>query len=308
MLFAAALADSRGILSMVQIRSLHKLQDMYPAVELQKVYWGDEIDSLVPAHMLFTIAASGGHVLAALDRERMVGVLIGLIGTNVEESNRPAMANLLVASKRMVVLPEYRGRGIGYSLKLAQREAAVKQGIRLVTWTFDPLMAANAHLNLRKLGCISQKYLINYYGTEDISGMVALGSSDRLVADWWVTSRRIEERINGQRGSIGLAHYLDANTVIVNPTVERSSLPYPVDNLNAPPGAFALLEIPADYRTVIEQDTALAIAWREHSRAAFQYLIGHGYIVTDFLREQYEDRQRAFYLLSYNSGFSLNLN
>ncbi len=69
----------------------------------------------------------------------MVGVLIGFLGTNAEETERPAMANLQMVSKRMVVLPEYRGQGIGYNLKVVQRDLSIRQGIRLVTWTFDPL-------------------------------------------------------------------------------------------------------------------------------------------------------------------------
>jgi len=71
---------------------------------------------------------------------------------------RPAMANLLIMSKRMVVRPEYRGRNIGFRLKMAQRDLALKQAIRLVTWTVDPLLAANAHFNIRKLGAVVQRY------------------------------------------------------------------------------------------------------------------------------------------------------
>src|ERR1051325_2288200 len=92
------------------IRLLQKLDEMREAVELQKTYWGTDLESVVPAHMLFSLATSGGHVLAAFDGDKMVAVLIGFLGTDIQEPNRPAMANLRIVSKRMIVLPDYRGQ------------------------------------------------------------------------------------------------------------------------------------------------------------------------------------------------------
>lgn len=279
---------------MIQIRRLLTFDEMAEAVQLQKIYWGHDGQSLVQGHMLYTIATNGGHVLAAMDGSRMVGLLIGLIGTDMSEPDRPAMTNLLIASKRMVVLPEYRGQGIGYDLKLKQRELAIKQGIRLVTWTFDPLLSANAYLNLRKLGGISQKYLQNYYGTNPVNALVSLGTSDRLAVDWWVTSHRVEEKVNGIRTALTLEHYLDAAATFVNFAYDET----PNEDLHIPNGAFALLEIPANYTEMLNHDTALAQLWREHTRLAFQRLMRQGYIVTDFLHEQYQGRLRSFYVLS----------
>jgi predicted GNAT superfamily acetyltransferase len=291
----------------ITIRALSSLDELRASVELQKYYWGDDLESVVPTHMLFSLVNYGGHVLAAFDGNRMVGVLIGFLGTNIAESHRPAMANLLIASKRMVVLPEYRGQGIGYRLKLAQRDIAVKQGVRLVRWTFDPLLAANAHLNLRKLGGVSGKYRENYYGED--AHYAVLGSSDRLILDWWVTHRRVEERLNGTRGDLKLKQYLEAGTVIVNPTISaENGMPHPAELRVETSGSFALLEIPLEYPAMVERDEALAREWRRQTRELFQYLFQEGFIVTDFLRETYEGRDRAFYLFSFNMGFDFSLN
>ena len=184
--------------SKIEIHALRALAEMYPAVELQKVYWGDELESVIPAHMLFSLANHGGHVLAASDGDRLIGLLVGFLGTSKEDINRPALADLQIVSKRMVVLPEYRNQGVAYQLKLAQREVALRQGVRLVTWTFDPLLSTNAHLNIRKLGAVVDEYLQDYYGTAGEGGLVTLGSSDRLFAEWWVTHRRVKERIEGR--------------------------------------------------------------------------------------------------------------
>jgi chorismate synthase len=288
----------------IQIKPLCDLQEMYPVVELQKVYWGQDSEALVPAHMLFTIAVYGGHVLAALDGERMVGVLIGLLGMQPDDSMRSGARRILIASKRMVVLPEYRGRGIGYQLKLAQRQIALEQGVPLVAWTFDPLTAANAHLNLHKLGCVSRKYLENYYGTEESghTGLVTLGASDRLMVEWWVAHPRIEEHLNGMRRALGLKEHLEAGAVIVNPTHTVGDRPHVPDDFRNPKGAAALLEIPVAYDVIIEDDPMLAAAWREHTRSAFGHLLAESYTVTDFLRQEHEGRDRAFYVMSYNTG------
>lgn len=294
----------------IKIKALRTLSEMRQAVDLQRIYWGNDVESLVPAHMLFTIASYGGHVLAAMDGDMMVGVLIGLLGTNIEESHRPAMANLLIASKRMVVLPDYRGGGIGYRLKLAQREFAVKQGVRLVTWTFDPLRAPNAYLNLRKLGGVCQKYQTDHYGSDDASGLAVYGFSDRLHLDWWVTNRRVEERINGSRPDMKLPQYLDANAAIINPTryQEGERFVQPSTRLTEPDGAFALIEIPLNFSDMISTDPDLTRAWQMHIRDVFTTLMRGGYIVTDFLRDVHEGRDRGFYLMSYDMGYDFSRN
>ncbi|MBL8163765.1 MAG: GNAT family N-acetyltransferase [Anaerolineae bacterium] len=283
----------------LRIRPLATLDEMRQAVDLQKQYWGDEPESVIPAHMLFSLANYGGHVLAAFDGQRLVGILVGFLGTSGNEPDRPAMANLQYVSKRMVVLPEYRGQGIGYHLKREQRRIAMKQGVRLITWTFDPLLALNAHLNIRKLGAISNEYLPDYYGTSDDGGLTTLGSSDRLLAEWWVTSRRVEERFGGTRGDLMLSRYLEAETVIANPaTFNTAGLPVSPDDIWMPNTSLCLMEIPVSYPVIVRDDPMLAQRWRLHTRDLFQRLFALGYVVTDFIHEPYEGHDRAFYLLS----------
>ncbi len=295
----------------IEIRPLRALDEMRPVVEMQKGYWGDDLESVIPAHMLFSLANHGGHVLTAFDGDRPVGVLVGFLSTNMEEPKRPALANLQIFSKRMVVLPEYRSQGIGYRLKLAQRDIAIEQGIRLVVWTFDPMLSLNAHLNIRKLGGICQSYHEDYYGTSSVGGLAKLGSSDRLMLEWWVTNRRVEERITGSRKDLTLNHYMDANTFIINPSaLSDDGILLPAEKSVTPPGTFALLEIPTHYPTLETNNPQLARAWRLHIRQMFRQMFVRGFVVTDFLTEEYESRERSFYLLSYNGpksdSFSMN--
>jgi len=286
-----------------EIRLLHRMDEMVEAVALQRTYWGDDLESVIPAHMLFSLAMGGGHVLAAFDRQQMIGVLVGFLGTLPDEPDRPAMANLQMVSKRMVVLEAYRGQGVGYHLKREQRRLAIKQGIRLITWTFDPLLAPNAHLNIRKLGAISRTYYPDYYGTAPESGLAPLGSSDRFLAEWWVTQYRAEERMTGSRRPLMLADYLSAATPITNlSSLNAAGLPEPPDSALVPGGALALVEIPVDYAALTQQDVGLAGRWRQHTRVLLQTLLQRRFIVTDFLREPYAGVERTFYLLSQPEG------
>ncbi len=289
----------------IQIRPIYALADMYAAVALQRAYWGDDLEAVVPAHMLFSLANNGGHVLAALDGDQMIGVLIGFLGTD-NDYDRPAAANLLMVSKRMVVLPEYRNQGLAYQLKLAQRDVALEQNIRLVTWTFDPLLAPNAHLNIRKLGAICPKFRENYYGTAAVGGITTLGTSDRLFVEWWVSDRRAKARVGEKPNTLGLQQYLDANVPLLNPTVSSTAgTPWPTENVIRATTSMVLLEIPRDFPAIIQHDQTLARAWQRHIREALQSLLDSGYIVTDFVRDEHDGRDRVFYVLSQHEGTEL---
>jgi predicted GNAT superfamily acetyltransferase len=207
-----------------------------------------------------------------------------------------------------VVLPEYRGGGVGYELKLAQRRAAIRQGIRLVTWTFDPLLSLNAHLNLRKLGCVSQSYFVDLYGTSERGGLATLGWSDRLRVDWWVTSRRVERRLAGDRGDLTLKQYLEGNATLINPTAPPQGAYPAVPAAGECRTTFGLVEIPLEMAALRRDDPELARGWQTHIREVFTYLFRRGYVVTDFLRSNYEGRERGFYLLSFDLNFDRSLN
>ncbi|MCB9453626.1 MAG: GNAT family N-acetyltransferase [Anaerolineaceae bacterium] len=296
---------------MIEIRLLHTMDEMRAAAELQKVFWGDTSESLVPTHMLFSIAKYGGHVLGAYDGEILIGLLIGFLGAIPPAGEKITVADLQFASKRMVVLPEYRGHGIGGLLKWAQRDLALRLGVRLVTWTYDPLMALNAHLNIRKLGCLCRTYYPDHYGTQESSGLTLLGSSDRLLAEWWVGAARVLHHADHDVAALSVEEYVaqgnemlgvtgwDANGLPEVPEIQAASRCW---NQTAP----VLLEIPPDYKTIAQTDPDLGLRWRRYTREMFQAAFGQGYTVADFIDQDYQGRKRFFYVLSPVDFDSLN--
>ena len=281
----------------IRITRLMDSRQLDGVVELQKSWWGKQAGNLVPRHMLHSLAHYGGHVLGALDGDKLVGFVMGFIGTDIDIDDRdarPAMANLLIMSKRMAVLPGYRGRNIGFRLKMAQRDIAMKQAIRLITWTVDPLLAPNAHLNIRKLGAVAGRYATDYFAAD---GSPAL-RGDRLIIDWWVTQRRVKERARGAGSQLGLKRYLDVSAPIVNRAEAGGDWLRPRGMTDVPGSTFALVEIPGDFLALAESDSALAADWRQHIRDVFQRIFAAGYIITDFVSDDFQGRRRSFYLLS----------
>jgi len=95
------------------------------------------------------------------------------------------------------VVEQYQNRGVGRLLKPTHREDALRRGIGLIEWTFDPLQLKNAHFNIERLGAIVRHYLPNLYGRTS-SPLHAGLPTDRLVAEWWVRSQRVEEVLGGR--------------------------------------------------------------------------------------------------------------
>ncbi len=281
----------------VTIRPLETMTEFHAAEALQLRIWpGSEIE-VTPAHVLTTAAHNGGLVLGAFDGEKLVGFVFGFLGTDQASSSRPALARLKHCSHMLGVLPEYRDRSVGYQLKLAQRDSVSQQGIRLITWTYDPLEARNARLNIAKLGAVCRMYLRDVYGAMPDALNAGL-ASDRFQVDWWITSVRAKERLSGRRGALNLESFLSAGCDILNPTTPNPAGPRPPERFADFAGIIALVEIPADIQSLKARDLGLALAWRQHTRELFEAAFRAGYLVTDFLREPMGDRVRAFYAIS----------
>lgn len=132
---------------------------------------------VVDAGTLRALQQSGNYVVGLFDGEgddeRMVGASIAFFG----EPGRRAMHSHITA-----LIPEYRGRGWGRELKEHQRQWAFSREVGRITWTFDPLVARNAHFFLDVLGARVTGYSVNRYGI--FGGGDAGDESDRLDVEW----------------------------------------------------------------------------------------------------------------------------
>ncbi len=272
--------------------------DMAQIEDLQREVWPGSETDVVPLHLLLTVAQNGGIVLVASEGEQVVGFVMGFLGTDQDSPNRVAMARLKHSSHMLGVHPDYRNRGVGLELKRAQRQAVIDQGIRLVTWTYDPLMSVNAHLNIHRLGAVSRTYKREVYGPMRDELNQGL-HSDRLQVDWWVTSNRVESRLQSSRPPLDLAHYLSAGAQRLNSAgLGEDGLARPGESSETPTENLALVEIPPDFQKLKRADLGLAAEWRALTRVIFENAFARGYVVTDFVHLKGEKFPRSYYVLS----------
>ncbi|MGA9532398.1 MAG: hypothetical protein WBR18_06745 [Anaerolineales bacterium] len=286
----------------MRIRSLSSPEDMLALETLQRRVWPGSDRDVVPGHMMMTIERNGGVLLGAFDEDRLVAFVLGFLGVDSETPDRVAMARLKHCSHMLGVDPGYRDRGLGLQLKLAQRRLVIEQGIRLVTWTYDPLQSRNAHINIRRLGAVSHRYLANHYG--EMRDEVNEGiPSDRFEVEWWVSSPRVETRVEVRRRPVDLANILAAGATKLNPaTLGADDLPHPSDGLETMERNLLLVEIPPDFNAIKRTDMDLARAWRSQTRQIFQDAFAAGYLVSDFVHLEQEKFPRSYYLLIHGEG------
>ena len=180
----------------IQIRPAKGIDELDACVQLQVATWGYDASDIVPRRLFSLATRIGGQVLGAFAADRLVGFLLALPGF------RNGCGYL--HSHMLAVVPELRNSGLGARIKLAQREDALARGIDLIEWTFDPLVAKNAYLNLHRLGAIARRYAHNFYGPTSSPLQGGL-PTDRLYAEWWLRSDRVLRALRGTPASSAVA-------------------------------------------------------------------------------------------------------
>lgn len=270
----------------ISIRSLRSLDEYTACEELQRQVWAmpDDLE-VVPLHLLVTVQRNGGLLLGAFDGGELIAFVFGFPGFTEEGRAKHC-------SHMMGVAPGYQSAGIGYRLKLAQRDFALAQGVDLVTWTYDPLESRNAYLNIHKLGAVSRTYVRDYYGplTDGLSGGLP---SDRLQVDWWIASGRMGQRKTRAAGQPHAHDVLQGNST----GCTDAGLLTPGALLLDATASLVQVEIPADFQSVKAADPGLALAWRQATREIFEFYFASGYSVVDFCSHLVEGMRRSFYVL-----------
>jgi predicted GNAT superfamily acetyltransferase len=168
----------------VSIRVIHELEDFQDTVAVQREVWGFSDTDLVPPRLMTVSSHIGGLVLGAYAGDRMIGFSLAMPGVK-------AGGKAYWHSHMTGILPPFQNQGIGRRIKLKQLEEARRAGIDLVEWTFDPLEIRNSHFNVERLGVVVRRFVPNQYGITS-SRLHGGLPTDRLVAEWYVNSPRVE--------------------------------------------------------------------------------------------------------------------
>jgi predicted GNAT superfamily acetyltransferase len=184
----------------VRIRTLTELPEFDHCVAIETAVWGYDPGDVIPRRMFLLAQRIGGQVLGAWVGDVMAGFAMALPGYR---NGHPYLHSHMVG-----VLPEYQNLGLGRTLKLAQREDALKRGFELMEWTFDPLEIKNAHLNIARLGAVVRRYKRNFYGPSSSPLQGGL-PTDRVYAEWWLNSRRVRSMLAGEQPKFDVLEQVD---------------------------------------------------------------------------------------------------
>lgn len=232
------------------IRELSGMDELFKAEQLQRDVWGVD-DTEDPADLMMVIQHEGGLVAGAFEEERLVAYVFGF----------PTRDPHVQHSHRLAVHPDVRGNSLALRLKRYQRDWCLARGITTVRWTFDPLRHVNAHLNITRLGAEVSTYYADYYGV--MKGINAGLPSDRLRADWYLTSERAALCAAWEPGQ-------------PKPAIPSNALQ---------------VQIPPDLDHLLEEDQEAALAARLRVRAELTLLLGKGQRILGY------DAATACYLL-----------
>jgi predicted GNAT superfamily acetyltransferase len=278
------------------IRILETPEDMTAVEGLQRLIWSGCETDVIPNHLLLAVVHNGGVAIGAFVGEELMGISFGFAGL----SATPDGLHLKHHSHILGVHPSWEGKGIGFALKRAQWQFVRKQGIDQITWTYDPLLSRNAHLNIDRLGAVCNTYLRSEYG-EMRDGMNIGLPSDRCQVDWWLNSKRVERRLSRQaRPTLTIEHYRTAEATFCEAEKVKGPILHPPEKFDLPASTLLLVEIPSDFLALKITDMSLARDWRFYVREAFEEAFTAGYLVTGFIH----DKGRSFYVLTQgNSTF-----
>jgi predicted GNAT superfamily acetyltransferase len=217
----------------IDIRPLETIPQIHEAAAVLREVWVGDRDSM-PPNLMRALAHAGNYVVGMYDGDRMVGASIAFFAPPAARSMHSHITG---------VLPGLQSRGLGRLLKQHQREWAFARDVGHITWTFDPLVARNAHFNLRVLGARITEYLVDHYGPMD-DGLNRGDETDRIMVSW---------------------------------ALAAPPAPTPADDR-----VVASVAVPYDIETMRREAPADAAAWRVRVREEFLARLAEGLVAAGF--------------------------
>ena len=259
--------------SEVTIRELNSVEDLRQALQLEQEVWQLQPADVTPVTTAVATRAAGAFWLGAFDGHSLVGIAYAF----------PSLHDGYVGlhSHLLAVKDSHQSLGIGYRLKVAQRERALSLGVGEISWTFDPLRSRNAHLNFARLGVVSRKYIPDFYGPQT-SSPLDVNSTDRLWVMWELGSRRIEERLRGRDTRSEILDTLKHLEPLVR--FNGDGIPVATDVSVAISRQRIAIEVPGDIDRMEQENLALAREWRVATRQAFVAALNANFVVKEFCR------------------------
>lgn len=267
----------------ITYRALRATEEYAACVALQTDIWGHDFTEIVPTSILRITQKVGGVAAGAFDATgRLVGFVYGISG--VRDGRMAHWSHMLA------VRPEVEGEGIGRRLKAFQRRQLLDSGIDVVFWTFDPLVAQNAHFNLNRLGARVVDYVPDMYGTDTGSALHSGLGTDRFVVRWELNAPSVDLALAGR-----LVTTQGRDAPIVNTTASEPTALWVTSPLPLVPEV--RIEVPSDIQSVKAASHEQGLRWRANTRHALLWYLKNGYELVGFGRSGGESTY-CYYLRS----------
>lgn len=273
-----AAVDGSLCLAGVKYRPLASREECATVVSLEREIWGPGYDEAFPVAVLLVSAARGAVLIGAFDGEsRMIGFVYSMVCI---KDGLP-----MQWSYKLGVLPRYRNEGVGMRLKLLQRERAIELGVDLIQWTFDPMLAPNAYLNLTKLGVYAREYAEDLYG-ESLAPVTHRNiPTDRLIVTWKIRDPWVEQHLSRLEVTAGETRNRlpgPNDAVTVNRAVRRGEWLECAELAPDADAARLAVEIPMNFSSMVPHAPALALEWRLSVRKILSSCFARGYRAVEF--------------------------
>lgn len=256
------------------IRPFVSIEEFKECVGFQEEMWGEGFSDRVAVAILKVSQRLGGIAAGAYDAEgRLAGFVFGMTG--VQEGRVVHWSDMLA------VRPEFQDAGLGTRLKAYQREELLSRGVTRMHWTFDPLEAKNAHLNLNKLGAVAGEYVQDMYGRTGSPLHRGIGT-DRLVPTWAMDSPRVNDRlVEGRSGPEPGADQGAKRTFAVQP---EGDLDLPGEPDLAIDADRLLVPIPDSIQALRDASLEAAVRWRTVTRSVLPTYLERGFEAREFYK------------------------
>ena len=273
--------------STIDIRPLATRAEIQACVDLQRATWGEEFSDVVPGSILKVCQRIGGIAVGAFDADNLLlGFVFGLTGVE--------RGRIVHWSDMLAVRPEARNLGLGKRIKEHQRQAVRQLGGSVIYWTFDPLVARNAHLNFNRLGAHLAEYVEDMYGITDSSLHGGI-PTDRIIVAWPTSDEEIAAAV------------AEAERVLATADCRQAPVATP-EWIAGAAGAAILphcirVEIPADGESLLYEAPSEAAQWRQLVRFGMRWGLNAGYTVSAFYVDAAS--HRGYYLMTKSARLSV---
>lgn len=250
----------------VDVRTLDDMVAITDAVELLRSIWKSPgSEAPVSAGVLRALSFAGGYAAGAFADGALIGASVGFVALRDGE--------LHLHSHITGVVAEWQNRHAGAALKQHQKQWALARDIKVIEWTFDPLVRRNAYFNLVKLGASVVGFEPNFYG--DMDDAINTGDlTDRAVVHWNLDRALVPP--DDLDGAV-ILHADDNGQPVVN-TRGRGAL---------------RAWVPEDIVALRRRDPATALAWRVALRDSLGAAVADGYAATSITRDGWYTLERV---------------